>query len=193
MSRKKAVWLSVGGVLLVVAVVALLLFQPWLLFIDDKVDEADDTGVVVGTASAGLSQTAFPSDQSSVPETDDAPKRVELAAADFIDAEHGTSGRAVIYLRDDGSRYLRLEGFKTSNGPDVHVWLTDQQSGGDCEGCSDSWGIYDDGDYVKLGSLKGNIGDQNYEIPGDADLGNIKSVVIWCDRFNVAFGTAAIA
>jgi hypothetical protein len=193
MSRKKAVWLSVGGVLLVVAVVALLLFQPWLLFIDDKVDEADDTGVVVGTASEGLSQTAFPSDQSSVPETDDAPKRVELAAADFIDAEHGTSGRAVIYLRDDGSRYLRLEGFKTSNGPDVHVWLTDQQSGGDCEGCSDSWGIYDDGDYVKLGSLKGNICDQNYEIPGDADLGNIKSVVIWCDRFNVAFGTAAIA
>jgi len=193
MSRKKAVWLSVGGVLLVVAVVALLLFQPWLLFIDDKVDEADDTGVVVGTASEGLSQTAFPSDQPSVPETDDAPKRVELAAADFIDAEHGTSGRAVIYLRDDGSRYLRLEGFETSNGPDVHVWLTDQQSGGDCEGCSDSWGIYDDGDYVKLGSLKGNIGDQNYEIPGNADLGNIKSVVIWCDRFNVAFGTAAIA
>ena len=133
------------------------------------------------------------SDQPSDPETDDAPKRVELAAADFIDAEHGTSGRAVIYLRDDGSRYLRLEGFETSNGPDVHVWITDQQSGGDCEGCSDSWGIYDDGDYVKLGSLKGNIGDQNYEIPGDADLGNMKSVVIWCDRFNVAFGTAAIA
>ena len=193
MSRKKAVWLTVGGVLLAVAVVALLLFQPWLLFIDDKVDEADDTGEVVGTASEGLSQTAFPSDQPSDPETDDAPKRVELAAADFIDAEHGTSGRAVIYLRDDGSRYLRLEGFETSNGPDVHVWLTDQQSGGDCEGCSDSWGIYDDGDYVKLGSLKGNIGDQNYEIPGDADLGTMKSVVIWCDRFNVAFGTAAIA
>ena len=193
MSRKKAVWLSVGGVLLVVAVVALLLFQPWLLFIDDKVDEADDTGEVVGTASEGLSQTVFPSDQPSDPETDDAPKRVELAAADFIDAEHGTSGRAVIYLRDDGSRYLRLEGFETSNGPDVHVWITDQQSGGDCEGCSDSWGIYDDGDYVKLGSLKGNIGDQNYEIPGDADLGNMKSVVIWCDRFNVAFGTADIA
>ncbi len=195
MSRKKAIWLSVGGVFLVVAVVALLLFQPWLLFIDDKVDEADDSGEVVGTASDGLSQTAFPETDANTgaPETDDGPKRVELAAADFIDAEHGTSGRAVIYLRDDGSRYLRLEGFETSNGPDVHVWITDQQSGGDCEGCSDSWGIYDDGDYVKLGSLKGNIGDQNYEIADEADLADMKSVVIWCDRFNVAFGTAAIA
>ena len=193
MSRKKAVWLTVGGVLLAVAVVGLLLFQPWLLFVDDEVDEADDPGEVIGTATGGLSQTVFPSDQTTGSATADGPARVELASADFIDAEHGTSGRAVIYLRDDGSRYLRLEGFETSNGPDVHVWITDQQSGGDCEGCGDSWGIYDDGEYVGLGSLKGNIGDQNYEIPGDADLSAMKSVVIWCDRFNVAFGTAAVA
>ena len=193
MSRTKAIWLTVGGVLLVVAVVALLLFQPWLLFVDDEVDEADEAGVVVATATDGLSQTAFPTDQASDPGAGDEPRRVELVSADFIDAEHGTSGRAVIYLREDGSRYLRLEDFETSNGPDVHVWITDRVSGGDCEGCSDSWGIYDDGDYVKLGSLKGNIGDQNYEIPDDADLADMKSVVIWCDRFNVAFGTAAIA
>jgi hypothetical protein len=193
MSRTKAIWLTVAGVLLVVVVVGLLLFQPWLLFIDDEVDEADEGGVVVGTATDGLSQTAFPSDQAGDSGSGDEQQRVELVSADFIDAEHGTSGRAVIYLREDGSRYLRLEGFETSNGPDVHVWITDQVSGGDCEGCSDSWGIYDDGDYVKLGSLKGNIGDQNYEIPGDADLADMKSVVIWCDRFNVAFGTAAIA
>ncbi|RHW26121.1 hypothetical protein D0Z08_15880 [Nocardioides immobilis] len=193
MSRKKTIWLAVGGVVLVAVVVGLLLFQPWLLFVDDKVDEADEAGEVVGTASDGLSQTSFPEGQPTDDETADGPRRVELAAADFIDAEHGTSGRAVIYLRDDGSRYLRLEGFETSNGPDVHVWITDQKSGGDCEGCSDSWGIYDDGDYVKLGSLKGNIGDQNYEIPADANLADMKSVVIWCDRFNVAFGTAAIA
>lgn len=205
MSRKKAIWLGIGGVLVVVVVVGLALFQPWLLFIDDEVDEADDAGAVVGTASGGLSQTAFPDDEASDGgvETsgegsaggngDRGPKRVELASADFIDAEHDTSGRAVIYLRDDGTRYLRLEDFETSNGPDVHVWITDQESGGGCEGCRDSWGIYDDGDYVKLGPMKGNIGDQNYEIPDDADLSDMKSVVIWCDRFNVAFGTAAIA
>lgn len=54
-------------------------------------------------------------------------------------------------------------------------------------------GIYDDGDYVRLGELKGNQGSQSYEIPASADLSAMRSVVIWCDRFNVAFGTAALA
>jgi hypothetical protein len=194
MSRKKAIWLGVGGVFLVVVAVGLLLFQPWLLFIDDTVDEADEAGEVVGTASDGLSQTDFPDPpDTSDTATDAEPRRVELTSGEFIDAEHGTSGRAVIYLREDGTRYLRLEGFETSNGPDVHVWITDQTSGGDCGGCVGSWANYDDGDYVKLGELKGNIGDQNYEIPSDADLSDMRSVVIWCDMYNVAFGTAAIA
>ncbi|KAA1426519.1 DM13 domain-containing protein [Nocardioides antri] len=193
MSRKRTIWLSVGGVFLVVVVIGLLLFQPWLLFIDDKVDEADESGEVVGTASDGLSQTSFPEPDAGDTGTADQPRRVELTSGDFIDAEHGTSGRAIIYLREDGTRYLRLEGFETSNGPDVHVWITDQKSGGDCDGCFGSWDIYDDGDYVRLGELKGNQGDQNYEIPGDADLEGMRSVVIWCDQFNVAFGTAAIA
>ncbi|WP_408899266.1 DM13 domain-containing protein [Nocardioides sp. R1-1] len=187
MSRRRAIGLSVGGVLVVVLVAALALFQPWLLFVDETVTEGDDPGAVVGTASGGLSDSAVPS------ATDGARTRVVLASASFIDAEHGTSGRAVVYRRSDGSRFLRIEDLDTSNGPDLHVWLTDRRSGGDCEGCRDSWGTYDDGAYVRLGALKGNQGSQNYEIPDDADLGAMRSVVIWCDRFNVAFGTAAIA
>ncbi len=66
------------------------------------------------------------------------------------------------------------------------MWVTDQPSGGE-------WGSYDDGRYVKLGDLKATHGNQNYEIPDDADLGGLVSVVIWCDRFNVAFGTAPVA
>ncbi|KRB72998.1 hypothetical protein ASE01_19660 [Nocardioides sp. Root190] len=187
MSRRRAIWLTIGGVLLVVAVVGALVFQPWLLFIDDQVDEADDGSAVVGTASAGLSDTTVPEASGSTT------TRVELASAEFIDAEHGTSGRATIFRRSDGSRFLRLGDLDTSNGPDLHVWITDQPSGGDCEGCFDSWGIYDDGAKVKLGALKGNQGNQSYEIPEGADLADMQSVVIWCDRFNVAFGTADIA
>jgi hypothetical protein len=187
MSRRRAIWLTIGGVLLVVAVVGALVFQPWLLFIDDQVDEADDASAVVGTASAGLSDTTVP-EPSGAERT-----RVELASAEFIDAEHGTTGRATIFRRSDGSRFLRLTDLDTSNGPDLHVWITDQPSGGDCEGCFDSWGIYDDGAEVRLGALKGNQGNQSYEIPDDADLAGMRSVVIWCDRFNVAFGTADIA
>ncbi|KAA1417027.1 DM13 domain-containing protein [Nocardioides humilatus] len=192
MSRRKAILLGLAGVFALVVLVGLLVFQPWLLFIDDEVDEADETGQVVATASEGLSQTAFPTDEPSASDSGE-PRRVELAAADFIDGEHGTSGRAILYLRDDGTRYLRLEDLDTSNGPDLHVWITDQRSGGDCGGCFGSWMSYDDGRYVELGDLKGNQGSQNYEIPADANLGGMKSVVIWCDQFNVAFGTADIS
>ena len=64
MSRKKTIGLSLGGVFLVVVIVGLVLFQPWLLFIDDKVNEADDASEVVGTATDGLSQTDVPRDRS---------------------------------------------------------------------------------------------------------------------------------
>lgn len=192
MGRKGAIGLGVGGVLLVLLVVALLLFEPWLLFIDNETDEDLPGGAKeVVTATGGLEDTTAPSPTGEGDDPSDAPL-VELAAADFISAEHATSGRARILREGDGTRYLRLEDLDTSNGPDLHVWITDQPSGGDCEGCQDSWGIYDDGRYLKLGELKANQGSQNYEIPDDADLGGMTSVVIWCDRFNVAFGTAAI-
>lgn len=117
------------------------------------------------------------------------PKPVQptrLASGSFVDGEHATTGTASILELPDGSRYVRLEGFSTSDGPDVQVWVTDQQAGGD------DWGKYDDGRYVELGALKGTDGNQNYEVPADADLSGLASVVIWCDRFNVAFGSAAV-
>jgi hypothetical protein len=184
MSRKRRIWLAVGGVLVVVVVAGALVFQPWLLFIDDEVDEGDDASEVVGTAPGGLADTTVPEASGQ------AKTRVVLASAEFIDAEHGTSGTATIYRRSDGTRFLRLQDLDTSNGPDLHVWITDRPSGGDCDGCRDSWGTYDDGAVVRLGELKGNQGNQSYEIPEGADLADMRSVVIWCDRFNVAFGTA---
>jgi hypothetical protein len=54
------------------------------------------------------------------------------------------------------------------------------------------WHVFDDGAYVDLGRLKGNRGDQNYPVPADVDLGRYRSVTIWCDRFNVSFGAAAL-
>lgn len=111
---------------------------------------------------------------------------VELAAGQFVTQEHATSGKARVLELADGSRYLRLQGFSTSDGPDLHVWLTDQAAGG-------SWGKYDDGRYLRLGELQGTDGDQNYRIPAGADLTGLTSVVIWCDRFNVAFGSAPLA
>ena len=111
---------------------------------------------------------------------------VVLASGSFVDGEHATSGTALILQLPDGSRFVRLEGFSTSDGPDVDVALTDQSAGGE-------WGKYDDGRYLSLGDLKGTDGNQNYPIPADVDLTGLTSVVIWCDRFNVAFGSAAVS
>ncbi|PPK61744.1 DM13 domain-containing protein [Actinokineospora auranticolor] len=78
-----------------------------------------------------------------------------------------------------------MEGFSTSDGPDVHVWLAETPAGA-------GWHAYDDARTVPLGELKATDGNQNYPIPAGADLKGLRSVVIWCDRFNVAFGSAPL-
>ena len=104
----------------------------------------------------------------------------------FVDGEHPTTGTATVVPAADGRRFIRLENFSTSDGPDVRVILSDRTSG------QADWGVYDDGRSVELGDLKATDGNQNYEIPADVDLVGLQSVVIWCDRFDVAFGTAPL-
>jgi hypothetical protein len=171
------------GLVLVGVVVGAALFQPWRLFTDSTVDEAAPTSGATPSSSA---TTDVPPAADGPPESVPPPPQDRvLAEGEFEDAEHGTTGVAKILVLADGRRFLRLEGLATSDGPDLHMWLTDQPSGGD-------WGSYDDGRYVRLGDLKANNGNQNYEIPAKADLDGLRSVVIWCDRFNVAFGTAPV-
>lgn len=167
---------------LVVAGVALWAFQPWKLFTSSEIDEPLPSVAVDQAFTDGPAATPAPGETATP--TDTAP--VALGQGEFEDAEHDTSGLALVLRLADGSRFLRLENLASSDGPDLHVWLTDQPSGGD-------WGSYDDGRYLRLGDLKATHGNQNYEIPDDADLAGFTSVVIWCDRFNVAFGTAPVA
>ncbi len=171
--------LVVAGVLgALVLTVALALFEPWRLFTSSEVDEPAPVSKPVVPAG---SETPSSTPESPPAEAQD---RV-LSMGTFEDAEHDTSGRATVLELADGRWFVRLEGLATSDGPDLHIWLTDQPSGGD-------WHSYDDGRYVRLGELKATHGNQNYEVPADAELDGLTSVVIWCDRFNVAFGTAPI-
>lgn len=159
----------------VVVAVGLWAFEPWRAFTSSTVDEAPPT--VKGVVATGNPTS------TATPPTPTEP--TVLATGRFVDAEHDTSGRARILELADGSRYLRLEGLATSDGPDLHVWLSDDKAGG-------SWFTYDDGEYLRLGELKATHGNQNYRIPDDANLSAYQSAVIWCDRFNVAFGAAAL-
>jgi len=174
------------GIVVVLAAVGALAFEPWTAFTSSTIDEALPPGSEVSSTPA-LTATSAPSASTSSATTPEAtPEPKQNPAGEFVDAEHGTSGTARILELANGKRYLRIENLATSNGPDLHVWLSDRTAGG-------SWFKYDDGDYLKLGELKATNGNQNYEIPADADLTIFKSAVIWCDRFNVAFGAAPIA
>jgi hypothetical protein len=107
----------------------------------------------------------------------------------FISHEHSTTGSLKILEYVDGSRILRIEDLETSNGPKLEVWLTDAPVINGLDG----WSVFDDGKYINLGALKGNIGDQNYSIPSSVNLEEFTSISIWCERFSVSFGAAALS
>ncbi len=110
-----------------------------------------------------------------------------LETGTFHGKVHSTSGRATIYQEKDGQLVLRLTRFKTSNGPDVHVVLIALKDADD-----DANFLKNGTERVELGALKGNEGDQNYDIPAGTDLAKFQTVSIYCERFNANFGAAPL-
>ena len=114
-------------------------------------------------------------------------KAKTLFTGKFHGRVHPTEGRATVYQQADGKLVLRLTGFRTSNGPDVHVILVAAKEASD-----DANFLKSSTDRVELGKLKGNEGDQNYEIPAGTDLSKFTTVSIYCERFNANFGAAPL-
>jgi hypothetical protein len=108
-----------------------------------------------------------------------------LVSGSFYSILHPTKGTATIYRMGDGIRILRLTSFSTSNGPDVHVYMVAADDAKDAA-------TVEKAGFVDLGVIKGNIGDQNYVLGNDLDLAKYRAVSIWCKRFSVNFGAAAL-
>jgi hypothetical protein len=108
-----------------------------------------------------------------------------LLSGRFHGVAHETQGTATVQDFGQGHRILRLTDFTTSNGPDVRVYLVAATDASDNETVTKAG-------YVELGKLKGNMGDQNYDIPSDLDLSKYRAVTIWCHRFSVNFATAPL-
>jgi hypothetical protein len=108
-----------------------------------------------------------------------------LESGTFSGVMHPTGGIATIYRLADGDRILRFTNFKTSNGPDVHVYLVAVDDAKDSATVKGA-------DFIDLGEIKGNIGDQNYALGHDLDLSKYRTVSIWCKRFAVNFGAAPL-
>jgi hypothetical protein len=163
MRRRK---LIIASAVLLVLGIAWYWFRPELLFIDHTVHEE-----LPGSTEGKTSAPATPS--------------TILATGRFHSVAHQSQGVATVHRLADGNRVLRFTEFATSNGPDVHVYLV---AAGDARDNA----TVTEADFIDLGSLKGNKGDQNYELPTDVDLGKYRSVTIWCKRFSVNFATAPL-
>ena len=117
-----------------------------------------------------------------------APEAVKVGQFRDADSFHKGSGDATIYDLGTDGFVLRFEDFNVTNGPDLRVLLTthpDPMGRGDVHA--------DDVTYVELSKLKGNIGNQNYLIPGDVNVDDQHSVVIYCKPFQVVFAVAPLS
>jgi len=112
----------------------------------------------------------------------------ESRSGDFRDADggHRGSGKAQVLVSPAGGALLRFTDFKVTNGPDLEVWMVrdpDPKKSADVE--ASQW--------LSLGPLRGNKGDQTYVIPEGTDIGEWGSVVIWCEQFSVLFSVATLS
>jgi hypothetical protein len=195
--RRRIRTIVAAGIAVVGLVIGLVLFKPWLLFVDVRVDEPLPT---VATATVQAQPSPVDSSPASAVPSAAAPSGaapsapgpagpVQLAAGSLISHEHTTSGTVRIIKQQDGVRVLTLEDLDTSNGPDVHVWLSAAHV---VEGTG-GWFTAGSADHYDLGIIKGNQGNQVYEIPADVDLSKYKSVDLWCVQFSVSFGAAELS
>jgi hypothetical protein len=151
---------------------------------DELLATADST-MVIGLARGAIQpDVAVPTEQQAMPELTD-PTVVELGTFTEIDPIHRGSGSATIYQLPDNSRVLRFEEFRVTNGQQLHVILTRN---------ADPRTAAEVGtDYIDLGLLKGNVGDQNYNVPSEVDFSLYQGVVIYSLPFQVVFTTAPLA
>lgn len=173
-SRRRLLWW------LVIPIAAMGWWLGSPLFLDDAVDEAFPIVTTAASGSRSVQTTqatasASPAETGTTVETSAEPVILQDGMFSGFDAVHQGSGSATIYDLD-GTPVLRFEEFDVTNGPDLRVDL-----------------VLADGAMVDLGALKGNVGDQNYDIPSDVDLGEVESVLIYCRAFSVPFAEASLS
>lgn len=182
-------------------VVAGALFQPWRLFVNNRVDEAVPDaaqsqpagGTTPSSTSRGATADSAEPSSRNTTLSDRTPPMKEpsnkiIRSGQLISHEHPTTGDVMIIQRPDGSKVLRIEDLETTNGPDLRIWLS---SAPVLQGRA-GWFVFSKHDYIELGALKANQGNQNYSVPATADLDHFSSVTIWCKRFSVSFGASRL-
>ena len=126
--------------------------------------------------------------EEEMPAMADDAQPVMVAQGQFMDADefHKGTGTVTLYRLPDGTHLLRFEDFRVTNGPQLHVLLANHAQPVNRADLEETG-------YVDLGGLKGNVGNQNYEIAANIAIDSVKSIVIYCKPFHVVFSTATLS
>ena len=194
---------NVAIIVVTVVVIGAAWFFASPLFIDETVDESFDIVLEDGRIDmpkimampeenrrAMMNEImsaaeAAPDSETTEAMPADAPRVV--ARGNFVDADviHKGAGVATLYELPDGRHVVRFEDFRTTNGPDLVVYLAKHASPTEASHVTDSG-------FISLGKLKGNVGNQNYVVPDGTNVDEFNSVIIWCELFGVLFSPAAL-
>ncbi len=165
-------WPVLGAYVVTAVVIGAYLGRSVLM--DDVVNEQVATAAPAALAPAPTAQSSG----QSAPE----PGNVLLRTGRFESVRHSATGDARAIELAEGGRVLTLTDFDVDNGPDLRVYVV--------AGPATAEDTVDD--FVDLGGLKGNRGNQQYEVPADVDLDRYSTVVIWCRAFSVLFARAPL-
>ncbi|USR79369.1 DM13 domain-containing protein [Arcanobacterium pinnipediorum] len=182
----KKIILIAAPILLVVLITAALIFKPWLAFIDKDVNDALPTIPSVSETDSGTSKETDSAMEKQTEDQSNGP--AVIAEGTFVTHAHDTTGMARIVRLESGKHQLVFENLDTTNGPDVHVWL----SKADVVTGSDGNQTAGNSPHLDVAPIKGNTGNHVYDLPADFNPSEWKSVDLWCDQFSVSFGAAQL-
>lgn len=163
--------------------------QAYLRLSDEQQQLFRDMRKVDATMAVAMAQAAtspdivIPTEQQGMPAMTNP---TVIAGGNFtvIDALHTATGSVTIYQLPDNSRVLRLDNFSVTNGPDLHVYLVRNPKPRKPEEVGN--------DYIDLGALKGNVGNQNFPVPTETDLSVYQGIIIYSVPFSVIFSSAQL-
>jgi len=174
-----------GRMVGLVPVVVALVWGFLPAFRDVQVAETAPVGLPPATTSSSTPAVSTPAAETSpvtttTPPTPTSQGPVELGSAGVVSLDYQATGTARLIQLAPDDLLVRFEGLNVENGPDYVVYLVpgvDQRAPGD--------GVF-------LGELKGNRGDQNYDVPAETTAEGAQTILIWCRSFAAPVANATV-
>ena len=111
-----------------------------------------------------------------LPELDTTISKI-LYSGQFMAGPYGNAMGTAKIVDSNGSLSLRIEGFSVNSGPDLKIYLSKEQQ---------------PLNFLRLGSLKGLSGDQQYAILNRPDFMEFRYALVHCEKYNHLFGSALL-